>query len=65
MVWLTATGDKCVAIHCKAAWRELLGRSSFLVGGFYTRMGTDDESALRSAQEPLLEPKPPDDLRAR
>jgi hypothetical protein len=50
IVWLM-TPNGCVAVHSQVVWREALSRTSFLVGGVYTRLGTKEEVALITASD--------------
>jgi hypothetical protein len=52
VVWLPTASDACLAVYCKTAWRDQINRSSCLIGGSYTRMGTEQESAMRRIPQP-------------
>jgi hypothetical protein len=48
VVWLPIVEERWEAVFCKVAWRELLTRTSLVIGGYFTRMGNEEESALHA-----------------
>jgi len=49
VIWLPSAPDEYVSIHCQVARRDLLSRTSFLLGAIYTRMSTVGESSLHAS----------------
>jgi hypothetical protein len=45
LIWLSIGENKSVAVLCRVVWRDVLSRTSSLVGAVFVRAATDAESA--------------------